>query len=59
MLIILSIILACMLIFVSVLFLKSPGKPLPFIDEQGNPLPESISEKIYVNINGVEQSMFI
>jgi pimeloyl-ACP methyl ester carboxylesterase len=37
----------------------SPGKPIPFVDESGNPIPGSISEKIFVNINGVEQGMFI
>ncbi len=59
MLIILSILLACILILAGVLFVKSPGKPLPFLDEQGNQLPGSISEKIHININGVEQGMFI
>ena len=29
------------------------------MDEQGNPLPGSISEKIHINVNGVEQGMFI
>lgn len=59
MLIILSILLACMLILSGLLLIKSPGKPLPFLDEQGNPLPRSISEKIRLNINGVVQGMFI
>jgi pimeloyl-ACP methyl ester carboxylesterase len=36
-----------------------PGKPEPFVDQNGNTLPGSISEKIYVSINGVEQGMFI
>jgi pimeloyl-ACP methyl ester carboxylesterase len=36
-----------------------PGKPEPFVDNNGKLLPGSISEKIYVNINGVEQGMFI
>ena len=36
-----------------------PGKPQPFVDENGNPLAGSISEKIFVNLNGVEQGMFI
>jgi pimeloyl-ACP methyl ester carboxylesterase len=59
MLISLSIILVCLLCIVGVLLVKSPGKPLPFLDEQGNPLPASISEKIFVPVNGVEQGMFI
>ncbi len=60
MLTILSILLACILILVCVLqFWSYPGKPKPFVDKNGNPLAGSISEKIHVNINGVEQGMFI
>jgi pimeloyl-ACP methyl ester carboxylesterase len=46
-------------ILVGLLQLWSPGKPIPFVDENGSPLVGSISEKIQVNINGVEQGMFI
>jgi len=35
------------------------GKPRPFLDENGRPYPRSISEKAFVNINGVQQGMFI
>jgi pimeloyl-ACP methyl ester carboxylesterase len=59
MLIAVSILLACILILLGVLLAWSPGKPIPFVDENGNPLPGSISEKIRVNVNGVEQGMFI
>jgi pimeloyl-ACP methyl ester carboxylesterase len=60
MLTIISILLACILILVGVLQLWSyPGKPTPFLDENGSPLAGSISEKVFVNINGVEQGMFI
>ena len=59
MLITFSILLACILILVGVLQLWSPGKPTPFVDENGSPLVGSISEKIHVNIDGVEQGMFI
>jgi pimeloyl-ACP methyl ester carboxylesterase len=60
MLTIVSIFLACILILVSVLLLWSyPGKSEPFVDENGSPLAGSISEKIHININGVEQGMFI
>ena len=59
MLIIVSILMVCMLLLVGALIVRSPGKPLPFMDEQGKPLPGSISEKIHININGVEQGMFI
>ena len=34
-------------------------KTEPFLDENGSPLAGSISEKVFVNINGVEQGMFI
>jgi len=57
--IIFSIFLACILILVVVLLLWSPGKPAPFVDENGSPLAGSISEKIRVNINGMEQGLFI
>lgn len=59
MLIIISTLLAGLLILVGVLLMWSPGKSKPFLDKNGDPLPGSISEKIYVNINGVEQGMFI
>jgi pimeloyl-ACP methyl ester carboxylesterase len=59
MLTIIFILLAGMLILLGVLLAWSPGKPEPFLDENGNPLAGSISEKILVKINGVEQGMFI
>ena len=59
MLIAISIFLACILIFVSLLLLWSPGKPAPIVDENGKPLAGSISEKVFVDINGVKQGMFI
>ena len=49
----------CGFILVGVLLAYSPGKPEPFLDENGNPLAGSISEKVFVNINGVKQGMFI
>jgi len=59
MLTILSIFLAFILILTGVLLACSPGKAKPFVDERGKPLEGSISEKIFVNINGVELGMFI
>ena len=53
------IFLACVLILVCVLLAYSPGKPEPFLDENGNALTGSISEKVFVDINDVEQGMFI
>lgn len=55
-----SILLACVLVLAGVLLAWSyPGKPKPFVDETGHPLAGSISEKIYLDINGVRQGMFI
>jgi pimeloyl-ACP methyl ester carboxylesterase len=59
MLTIVSIALTGILILVGILLAWSPGKTEPFLDENGNLLAGSISEKIWVNINGVEQGMFI
>jgi pimeloyl-ACP methyl ester carboxylesterase len=41
------------------LLLWSRGKPRPLLDSNGRPLSNSISEKIWVGINGIEQGMFI
>ena len=54
-----AVLLVCVFILVGVLLACSPGKPEPFLDENGSPLAGSISEKVFVNINGVEQGMFI
>ena len=59
MLIVICILLASILILAGVLLLWSPGKPIPFVDENGSLLAGSLSEKVHVNINGVEQGMFI
>jgi pimeloyl-ACP methyl ester carboxylesterase len=59
MLIIPSVLLTGTIIFALVLLIMSPGKPKPFLDKNGNRLDGSISEKIFVNINGVKQGMFI
>ena len=53
------VLLVCVLILGSILLTYSPGKPEPFLHENGNPLAGSISEKIHININGAEQGMFI
>jgi len=60
MLTVISILLVGILILISVLLAWSyPGQPQPFLDENGKPLANSLSEKIRVNINSVEQGMFI
>ncbi|MAT45634.1 MAG: alpha/beta hydrolase [Anaerolineaceae bacterium] len=53
------ILFAGVFIVVALLLVWSPGKPEPFFDKNGNILAGSISEKIHVNINGMEQGMFI
>ena len=59
MLIVATVLLACIVILLGALLVMSPGKPRPIVDQNGNPVPGSLSEKIHVNINGVEQGMFI
>ncbi|MDX9694171.1 MAG: alpha/beta hydrolase [Bacteroidales bacterium] len=54
-----SVFLGLLLILAIVLLLCSPGKPKPFLDEKGKSLEGSISEKIYITINGIKQGMFI
>lgn len=44
---------------VGLLFYLSPGEPKPYVDAEGAQVKGSISEKITVNIGGVEQGMFI
>ncbi len=57
---ILLILLAILIILFAVLeFWSYPGKPAPFLDENGKTLPNSISEKVYVDINGTRQGMII
>jgi pimeloyl-ACP methyl ester carboxylesterase len=53
------IFLVCILILMGLLLLWSPGKPEPYLDKNGSPLAGSLSEKVFVNINGVQQGMFI
>lgn len=56
---ILSVLFVLLIVPVGVLLIVSPGTPKPFLDDSGRPLAGSISEKIKVDINGVEQGMFI
>jgi pimeloyl-ACP methyl ester carboxylesterase len=51
--------LISLLALLGALWIVSPGTPKPFLDDRGKPLAGSISEKIRVEINGVEQGMFI
>ena len=58
-LIIVAIPLGSILILLGVLLALSPGRPRPFLDENGKALAGSISEKTHVRISGVQQGMFI
>lgn len=44
---------------IGAMIILSPGKPKQFLDANGNKLPNSISEKIFLDINGARQGMFI
>ena len=60
MIIYLSIVLVgLILIIIAILMLISPGKPERITDKNGNHIKNSISEKIFVEINGINQGMFI
>jgi pimeloyl-ACP methyl ester carboxylesterase len=59
MLLIVSSLLCLMLVFIALLYMWSSSSPRPFVDANGVEVPGSISEKIYVNINGVKLGMFI
>jgi len=60
MLIFSSILLVSVIVLLITLeYWSYPGKPAPFVDASGNPLRDSISEKVFINVNGVEQGMFI
>ena len=42
-----------------VVLINSPGELTPLKDEQGNVIQGSISEKVWVEIGGIQQGMFI
>jgi len=54
-----SVLLILLIGFGLILLLLSPGKTLPFLDKNGQVMAGSISEKVFVTINGVKQGMFI
>lgn len=57
--IILLVILMLFTVITTILLPPSLGKIKPFLDENGDSAAGSISEKIFVQINGVKQGMFI
>jgi pimeloyl-ACP methyl ester carboxylesterase len=46
-------------ILVIVLRINSPGKPEPFVDNRGEPIAGSVSEKTFITIGGIRQGMII
>lgn len=54
-----AVLVMSVLVVLGVLLVLSPGTPTPFLDGGGRTLTGSISEKIRVHINGVDQGMFI
>jgi pimeloyl-ACP methyl ester carboxylesterase len=59
MLMAIAVLLISVVLLLGALLYVSPGLPKPFLDDSGEPLAGSISEKIHVDINGIEQGMFI
>jgi pimeloyl-ACP methyl ester carboxylesterase len=53
------ILLVVLIILTGILLAMSPGKPAPFLNDKGEPVSGSISEKTWVEINGLKQGMFI
>lgn len=58
-LILIAGIFVLLLLITGVLLYYSPGKPNSILDENGNPLEGSVSEKVFINIGGIKQGMFI
>jgi pimeloyl-ACP methyl ester carboxylesterase len=58
-LIIFSIVFGLLLMLTFILLAYSSGKMKQYVDENRKPIPRSISEKIFVSINGMQQGMII
>ncbi len=58
-LIIVSLLVLSVLLFVGTIYVNSSRQPKPFLDKDGKPLAGSISEKVFLEINGVKQGMFV
>ncbi len=50
---------AFLLALLCIVLFYSPGTIEPYLDDKGNPLARSISEKAFIKIGGVMQGMFI
>jgi pimeloyl-ACP methyl ester carboxylesterase len=51
--------LAGLLLLAAALFVMSPGEPAPIVDAAGQPVPGSLAEKVFLDVHGVRQGMFI
>lgn len=56
---IIGIIIGIIFVGFLVILINSPGKLPPLKDEQGNVIQGSVSEKVWVEVNGIRQGMFI
>lgn len=59
MVIILFSIIGIFFVSLLVFFITSPGKLTPLKNAQGNVIQGSVSEKIWIEVNGIKQGMFI
>ncbi|WP_243156041.1 alpha/beta hydrolase [Clostridium sp. C2-6-12] len=59
MLILSSFIILCIVALFIILLIQSPGKVKPLLNENGDIIKGSISEKVYANINGANMGMII
>ncbi len=51
--------LAMLLVALGILLALSPGRPDPLRDAAGQPIPGSLSERVFVEIGGIRQGMII
>lgn len=54
-----SLLTLTFLAFLAAVYISSSGRPKPFLDGDGKPLAVSISEKVFVEINGAKLGMFL
>ena len=50
---------SAVLLLVAAVYISSSEHPKPFLDADGKPLAGSISEKVFVEINGLKQGLII
>ena len=56
---VLVVVVLVLAVLVGALWLWSTGRPAPVVDELGRTVPGSISEKVFVEVNGVRQGMIV